>query len=1105
MKRYFNWVVLFLLFFQVVHSQSVVINEVLTSNTTVNTDEDGSFEDWVELYNASDVTVNLENYGISDNPSDPFKWVFPNVSIAPGGHLLIWCSDKNRTYPQLPLHTNFKISADGETITLTMPSGVVADQCPPQVIPQNQSYGRSPSGAETFVIFDVPSPGSLNQGGAPLPLTSPEFSIPSGSSAESFALTLSHPDPEVTILYTLDGSEPNAANLGGKTYQYKNQYRESPGDPDGDLMTQSFETLTYLSPIVISDRSLEPNDISGISTTIHQNPYYIPAFPVTKSTVVRARAIKGGNTSSTITQTYFVGDASFSLPVISISVDEDVFFGYENGIHVAGQLFDEWRNENPDGDSMYGNTNYSQSGSSWQTRANLSYFEENSEILNQDIDIRINGGFSRIYPNKSLRLYARSQYGNSEIQHPFFGSDYPFDSFERLVLRNSGNDAHHTFFRDGFIQRSVSHLHMSYQPSRPVVTFINGEYWGILNIRERYDDKYFERVYGIDGDDLDFLEYDGSLIQEGENTHYLAMMDFVANNSLADSGNYDYLKTQMDTENFADFFLTNIFIRNTDWPHNNIEFFRKRTDYDPAAPYGQDGRWRWVLKDTDHGFGYSSGDAYLHNTLEFATATGGDPVLNPEWSTLLFRKLLENNDFRNYFVNRFADMLNTTFLPERLMTIIEQMKNDISGEISRHGMRWSVFTQESWESNVEVMNVFAQERPFYQRQHIQQKFSLANQIEAVIDVNQQDAGFVAINTIELRPSTPGVSENPYPWSGIYFSGVPVTVRAVPHPGFVFSHWTGASNSVSAEITVPTEIAFSLTAHFIPSTEPLETAISFWMADTSLANDTPFESLASSFELGTEGILEYESALPGYPYNTEHPLWRKASLERVNSPTDLNYLPEANNDIPFGQSNMRGLQVRQPFASESGENTLIFHQPTTGYQNIVLRFAAKDEGAASGISIDYSVDGENWTTLGLSAPNLALTNSYELYQIDFSEISLSDNNPDFAVRMRFTGDDMTADVGGRVIFNNISFSGTEFLSAPDTPSNPIRLFPNPASNVLNVAGWIGEFNYAIFSLDGRKVTNGTASSRIPLGDFSSGIYIVKIENRNRSLVSKFIKK
>ncbi len=200
---------------------------------------------------------------------------------------------------------------------------------------------------------------------------------------------------------------------------------------------------------------------------------------------------------------------------------------------------------------------------------------------------------------------------------------------------------------------------------------------------------------------------------------------------------------------------------------------------------------------------------------------------------------------------------------------------------------------------------------------------------------------------------------------------------------------------------------------------------YWLFDTDIPNNMPLENLDAFFDFLPGGTIEYASCLPGYPYDEDHENWRKASMERRNMPTAINYRPEGNEGISYANVNMRGLQVRSPFAKDERENTIILHLPSTGFENLVLRFAARDEGAADHLVVDYSVDdsSDGWTAEGLESAELPLQSYYQLYEIDFHEISLTDNNPDFKVRIRFGGDDMHLDNESRVTFNNISLDGT----------------------------------------------------------------------------------
>lgn len=1115
MKRNTILIFLFLTFFQL-GAQNVVINEIITSNSTVITDDDGSYEDWVELYNTGTEAINLEGYGLTDLSSNPYKWVFPAYWIEPGEHLLIWCSDKNRTDINFPLHTNFKISSGGEVITITKPNGDIEDSYPAILVPQNFTYGRQTDGSAIFVYFPVPTPGETNNTstGYTDVLDPPSFSANGGFYTSSFGLTISHLDPEVTIIYTTDGSDPSIDNLAGTTYQYKNEYPYEVGQlPSDNFLTKSFQSMQYFEPLTIVDRTSEPNDISTISSTYDADPsYYIPDFNIFKGTVVRARAYKeGALTSAIVTESYFVspqGANRFSIPVISLSVNENTFFDYNDGIYVAGADFDNWRLENPSTPALYNAYgNYDRSGDTTEQIAHFNYFVSGSEVLNQQVGLRINDGGARAFQHKSLRLYARSELGASTFNYPIFTNEN-YTSYKRLVLRNSGSDFYNTYYKDAFTHELIEKTGLDNQAYQPSVVFLNGEYWGMLNIRESLDRHYFERKYGIVEADIEILA-DGYVIDEGSDAHFQAMFSYFQNNSLVDNANFDYINTQMDVDNFRDYFITNIFIQNTDWPGWNTLFWRKKTAaFEPDAPYGNDGRWRTAIKDTDAGFGLML-DINDHNTLEFATALGGPIWPNPEWSTLILRRLLENEAFELNFINRFADMMNTFFLPERVVDLSNQFASVIEPEIAQQYNRWAApYSFAWWLESQNVVETFAMDRPTFQREHIRAKFGISNDINATLNVNDDANGYVKINTINITSETPGVSANPYPWTGIYFHNIPVTLTAIPLEGYTFSHWSGDVSSTEAQITYIPTGNFSVTANFVPSQQPAtEEPIYFWMMDSSIANDTPLTSINSSFEIQNDGVLNYQSCLVGYPFDSAHPNWRKASMERRNSPTDINYIPEANNDLPFATSNMRGLQIKQPFQNEGFENAMIFSFSTVGYEDIVFGFAAKDESAADGIVMDYSVDGSTFTNAGLANANMPLTSAYQIFETDFSAIAAANNNANFKVRVRFSGDNLTADNGNRVTFNNFSAKGVEMpLSIPENTSLNFKVYPNPVSEVLNINHSYNDVTFNLFTIDGKIIKSGNLENQqINISNLQSGIYLLQLSSDGKSETKKIIKR
>jgi hypothetical protein len=1098
------------------YSQSITINEVLSSNTAVNQDEDGSYEDWVEIYNYGASAINLNGFGLSDDVTLPHKWTFPAVTLNAGQYLLVWCSDKNKTVVGSPLHTNFKIGASGETLYLTNQSSLNLATFPAIALPENVSYGKSPNGTGSYFYFNVPTPGQPNNtttySGI---MPDPVFSSAGGFYTTNLNLGITNTVSGTTITYTTDGSDPNPNNLAGTTYSYKNSYREMVGDSDGPLLSNSYRSFTYTSPIAIVDRSPLPNDLAKMSSTHHHTPSYIPTVPIFKGTVVRAKATKAGYIpSKTVTKTYFItpsGNGAFSLPVVSLSLSENKLFDYNSGIYVAGVMFDGWRAANPtvNADPYNFDANFRLEGDAWERSGNINYFKNGVEVVNQDIGIRVHGGYSRGWQSKSLRLLARADYGKDSMNYPFFSDNGEnLSVFNRLVLRNAGGDFFDTMYRDALADALMKGTGIETMAYQPTITFVNGEYWGILNLRERFDEYYFKNVCGIEKIDLDFMEND----QVGlPGSHYNAMYNFLNSNSLAISANFDYIKTQMDVDNMRDYYITNIYYDNTDWPHYNTLFWRKKTTYNPNALYGLDGRWRAALKDNDDCFGSTTG-VNNHNNLAVATDPNSSDSGNPPESTLVLRSLLANPTFKNDFINRFADLMNTYYLPSRFIAVSTAMKNKIQPEIQEHLDRWKAADYGWWEESINSMHNFANERPNYQRQHIRQKFGISSNINATLDVSDAAHGYVKINTITILPSTPGVAANPYPWTGVYFHNIPVKIKAIPLPGYAFSYWSGASSSTSAEITITPTSNFSLTAHFIPSgNSGTPVPMFFWMMNDAIPNDVPLETLNSSYEVATEGVIQYQSCLVGYPFTSASPSYHHAAMERRNSPTPLNYMSSANGDISYELSGMKGLQIKQPFQSGGLENTMIFNFSTQNYKDIKFAFAVLDEGAATGVTLEYATNAGTpiWTTAGMTASSFPITTTYQRIEADLKSIATVNNNPNFKIRLRFTGPNMTADTGARVTFNNISLEGAlQTLSTDENTLSNFIVYPNPVTDVVHIAHHLKNtlFNYKIYGIDGKVVLKGTLTDdEINLSQLTAGVYLLQLDAEGKTETKKILKR
>jgi len=657
----------------------------------------------------------------------------------------------------------------------------------------------------------------------------PIFNLSAGFYATEQSLQLSHPRSDVVIHYTLDGTTPG------------------PSSP------------VYSGPITLRDRTADPDVYSLIPTNDVPpgNPYneewLPPRGPVFKGTVVRAVAVDAaGWTSPVNTSTYFIhpeGAGRYQLPVFSISVDPDHFFSDETGIYVRGLP-----------DSI---PNYDRRGADWERPIHLEFFEaDGRRILSHGAGARIHGGTSRNRPLKTLRLYARNEYGQTWFNYPFF-ADKPVARYKRLLLRNSGNDWSESMLRDLFMQQLlVGSTELDVQHGRPAVVFINGEFWGIKNIRDRFDERYLQSHYGIDTDQATFLG--PAFLPEGYDYFAVArdnpeglehfrelfrmfstVVTFMNDARIAEIGE------KMDLRNFTDYNAAQIYFRNTDWPGNNKLFWRYNfTQTDslrqgpmPRTANVRDGRWRWMVFDTDFGFGLDfdyvegsgtnfgqrphGGNDAGHNTITFALEEVFTGWPNPRRSTFMLRSLLINERFRHDFINRYADLLNSAFKAERVTAVLDSLAAQYRPHMDEHSRRWNQpASLQAWEEEINRMRTFALLREDALRAHLGNELDAGEERRLTVDVSDERGGRVRVNTLVIDTALAGVHDGvAYPWEGIYFSEVPVNLEAIAAPGQRFVRWEVVSGSASvpetgALIAIELETALHLRAVF----EPAETGV-----------------------------------------------------------------------------------------------------------------------------------------------------------------------------------------------------------------------------------------------------------------------------------------
>ncbi len=637
-------------------------------------------------------------------------------------------------------------------------------------------------------------------------LPAPTFSAGSGFYPDSFTLTLSTDSEDAVILYTLDGSVPNPEHIGGTKYELEMVV----GD---ELTERPMETFVYSSPLQIEARSSHPNSVSTIST--HHNRFRVPMSTIPKATVVRAAVYADNVIGPVSTHTFFIGDEMtnfLELPVLSLTVSENSFWSYEDGIVVPGKFFD------PDKEPIWReNGNPFQRGREWEREVHAEYFDRSgSSGFSQKAGIRIHGGTSRYFVNRSMRLYARSDYGNSTIEYPLFQNRGP-QQHKRLKLRTSGQDYRSTFFRDALMTLLMINSEVTAEDYQPVNLFINGEYWGITNLRERFDNHYAQRNFGIPRDEVEILSS-----WESTNEHYSEFRSYIDNTNPDSPDYFDEINDWIYLDSFLDLKIAEIFFGRYD---HHWEIWRDGRD--------PNSRWRWVMWDFDVGMllpGYSPGGGggwdwegpdeiditvnYLERFLEdYFTST-----FNREFSGIM-----KNNDVRNRFLNRLAHMLSTNLCSDYMNSKITRIRSQLEPSMPYHIERWRtsfsrIGTMENWNSQIEMLRDFANNRQDIVYQQAIDYFDLPGL--AVFEIEQPpEKGIVLIDGEPLTRYMAGSDSQTEQdiWTGTFFKNIPITFSTLPLSGYAFSHWSGSIESTESSITIIPDGDFELIAHFVEDT------------------------------------------------------------------------------------------------------------------------------------------------------------------------------------------------------------------------------------------------------------------------------------------------
>ncbi len=461
--------------------------------------------------------------------------------------------------------------------------------------------------------------------------------------------------------------------------------------------------------------------LNGDVPTKENGKAYNGAIAIDKTTSVRARAYKDGMLFSEIlTGSYILPDKYHNackgtgdkLPVVSISANYKDIYDDMIGIYVVGKNGIE--------NSCTPVANYNQD---WMRSANFEYMLDGKVVDNQEVEIGVYGGCTRIHVGKSLKIKANKRSGKNKMNYTSFFTNRSYKKYKSLALRNGGNGYSYVQprWRDMFIQSLADGMNIDKQAAQPVSFYFNGEYYGMMILTERTDEDFVYHNYGLDEEEIDMLVGNGSYVCEvGTREAYDNMITYVSK-KYSDDDFYDVLNTHMDIDEFVDYQIIQQYVGNTDWVTNNIKLWRKHDG----------GRFRWILYDTDFGLSPRS-TALDTNMLDFTTKTIKTQSSKP---LILMQSCMKNEDFRWKFLDQYLDRLENQFTDEKIDTKLDSIWNmteyEMCATVKHSDLLDCPGNFDKYHDEIETMRSFAKERKKYVISQLKKEFGLGDDVVSV--------------------------------------------------------------------------------------------------------------------------------------------------------------------------------------------------------------------------------------------------------------------------------------------------------------------------------------------------------------------------------------
>ncbi len=705
--------------------ESMIINEIMAANVDMFIDPSWNYGGWVELYNPTDMPANIGAYWVSDDPTNLKKAMLPRKigSIPAHGFFTLWFdhAETRKDVGEQWLNTQVNMKLDTDGGTI-----YISDDAGNLIV--SQDYPAAVMRTSYARTTD---------GGSEWGFTA--FPTPTESNASSMFATEQLPLPEV--------------NKDGQVFD--TPFSVTVNTPEGT-------TLRYTTDGTTPTLDNGEESSNGI-------------FEIDQTTVLRLRYFKDGYLpSGVVTRSYIYRDRDYYLPVVSVVTAPDNLYDNTIGVYVSGT---NGKTANQD----YTKRNFNME---WDRPVNFEYLVENSEVVNQEVNFSIAGGWSRKYEPRSFKLKANSVYGQNKYEYPFF-NDKPYNRNKSVLLRNGGNDNYNKYrLKDAALQEIArqSGFKLDLQSYQPTHVFINGSYLGMLNMREPSNKHYGYANYGIDTDEIDCFEMsvDSGYVQKNGTRDAFDHWYNLTVELAADPENeeiYKQICDVVDIENYTNYMAYKFFLNDWDWPHNNCKAFRDRND----------GKFHFVVFDLDNCVDRSGNNIFndfqnkqMHTFYGRPEYNGSSITKEVELVTI-FLNMLKHEEFKKKFIDTYCIVGGCVFRDdEENARIVNEMAENV-----RTALRWEgndpVGTNKERSQGIinAISGNFKQNMMNVMKNY--NTFNLRNtELQALQVSSNISTAQISYNGIEIPKAM---------FNGYCFA--PVTLTAQPLAGYRFKGWQEA--------------------------------------------------------------------------------------------------------------------------------------------------------------------------------------------------------------------------------------------------------------------------------------------------------------------------